>query len=73
MDDGSAKHTLLRTNVDAQHASQQQKHNYRHLQTDNRSVGTASWRARKCAAEPLENQDAWGTGKNDQTLRGCMR
>jgi len=47
-----------------------QKHkNYRHLQTDYRSVGMFPASREQCCS-PLEDQDAWGTGRNDHAHRG---
>jgi hypothetical protein len=50
--------------------SRAQKHkNYRHLQTDVRSVSGFPTMP-EISAEPLENQDAWGTGRNDYAHMG---
>ena len=45
--------------------------NYRHLQTDFRSVGKffSDYR-KKVAAAMLEGPHAWGTGRNDLAHRG---
>ncbi len=43
--------------------------NHRHLQADPRSVGRFLVR-QDSTADPLENLNAWGTGKNDLALRG---
>jgi hypothetical protein len=50
--------------------SRAQKHkNYRHLQTDARSVNRNPTMPEICVG-PLENQDAWGTGRKDHAHMG---
>ena len=61
--DDTRRHTPL------SHSRKQKHKNYRHLQTDLDQLALFLVR-QGCAADQLENQDAWGTGKNDHALRG---
>jgi len=54
------------------HSRKQKQKNYRHLQTDLDQLALFLVR-QGCAADQLENQDAWGTGRNDHALRGNRR
>ncbi len=61
-----------RRHIPLSHSRRQKHKNYRHLQTDIDQLALLLVR-QGCAAEQLEDPDAWGADKNGHALRENRR